>query len=273
MELVTKKIFTGIGIVALALFLSNRILFFSYGTLERVATSITYPVILVTKSCANGLKSIADRKLRYQELEQKYQQVKNLYLAVLDENIKLKATMRYDFLSKELREFQQRYNLEHLPLAKVLVKNITDDEHYLLINKGAKDGVNKNMTALYKFQIVGKVTDVFEHYSKVILITDQSCKVAAYTSQTNAQGIVRGLNDINRCVMNYVSHLSTIIDKDIILSSGQGLVFPEGFCLGKIIKHELKEKSLYHDLEIEPLLNLEALEFCLLTDQTPLKLT
>ena len=42
-------------------------------------------------------------------------------------------------------------------------------------------------------------------------------------------------------------------------------MFPEGFCLGKIVSHVLQEKELYHRVEIEPLINLERLRYCLLT--------
>lgn len=272
MEPLTKRIFTGIGIFLFALLVANRILFFSSGTCEKIATTVTYPIFWLTSTITNHVKAISTQKIAYRDLADKYEKLKTIYFQTLEENIKLKATMRYDFLSKDLREFQERYNLNNLPLAKILVKNITDDEHFFLINKGTQNGIKKNMTALYKFQILGKVTEVFDHYAKVLLITDQTCKVAAYTSQTNAQGIIRGQNNINRCFMGYVSHLFNVVDNDMVLSSGQGLIFPEGFCLGKIVHHELKEKALYHEIEIEPLLNLDALEFCILTDQNQLKL-
>jgi cell shape-determining protein MreC len=53
-------------------------------------------------------------------------------------------------------------------------------------------------------------------------------------------------------------------DFDLVLSSGQGLIFPEGFCLGRIKQHELKEKELYHKVVLEPLVNLQTVGFCLL---------
>jgi len=273
MELFTKKILISIGLTAFTLFALNRVFFFSPGFLEKISTTATYPIVKFSGYISDHLKAVHVRKLAYAQLEQRYENIKQAYLDTLAQNIQLKATLHYDNLSKELRDFQQRYNLSHMILAKILVKNITDDEHYFLVNKGLNDGIKKDMTAIYKFQLIGKVTEVFDNYCKILLITDQMCKVAAYTNQTSSQGIVRGQNNIDRCTMNYVSHLFKIIDQDLVISSGKGLVFPEGFCLGKIVYHEIKEKSLYHDVELEPLVNIQALEYCLLTDQTGLKIT
>ncbi len=265
MESLTKKIAICISIVAFTLFAVNRLFFFSFGLLETIGTGIAYPIVRLSSTISNSIKNANERKASYEQLQSRYGAIKQMYLDTLAENIQLKATVHYDQLSKDLRNFQERYNLSGMVLAKILVKNITDDEHYFLVNKGINDGIKKDMTATYKFQLVGKVSEVFNNYCKVLLITDQMCKVATYANQTNAQGIVRGQNTIDRCNMNYVSHLFKIVDNDLVLSSGQGLVFPEGFCLGKIVYHELKEKSLYHDIEIEPLINLQALEFCMLS--------
>jgi rod shape-determining protein MreC len=119
---------------------------------------------------------------------------------------------------------------------------------------------------------LGKVTEVYPHFSKVVLITDQNCKVSSFTNSTEARGIVIGHNDSNFCKMEYVSHLVDVFDDDLVFSSGQGLVFPEGFCLGKIVKHQHSHNMLYHEIEIEPLIKLKKLKFCLLTDQTKINL-
>jgi rod shape-determining protein MreC len=266
MESLTKKILWGLGTAAFIFFVINRLFFFSYGFLEKLGTGITYPIVRLSSIISTGIKNTCERKASYEHLHQKYIAVKNAYLDALTENIQLKALLHYDQMSKDLRDFQERYQLPHMTLAKILVKNITDDEHYFLVNKGINDGISKDMIALYKFQLIGKVSEVYSNYSKVLLITDQMCKVAAFAHQTKAQGIVHGQNIINRCSMNYVSHLFKVVDHDLVLSSGQGLVFPEGFCLGKIVSHELKEKSLYHEIELEPLVNLQALEFCMLSN-------
>jgi rod shape-determining protein MreC len=242
------------------------------GFLEKCAARVCYPFITSAHAIASYFQERTEKKESYEELYKSTLKLREEYNKLLNENIKLRATLRYDQLSSELREFQQRYNFPQAQLAKILVKNITQEEHYFLVNKGAQDGIKKDMIALYNTQIVGKVYTVYDYYSKVILITDQLCKVAASTATTFATGIVHGFNDITTCRFEYVSHLLPITDQDFVMTSGEGLLFPEGFCLGKITKHTLPEKSLYHDIEIQPLFDLQKLAFVLLFDQTKTRL-
>ena len=121
------------------------------------------------------------------------------------------------------------------------------------------------MVAVHNTQLVGRVSEVFPYHCKVILITDSGCKVAAHTARSKAHGIVVGTNIINTCSLSYVSHLQKINDDDMVLSSGQGLVFPEGFCLGRIAQHSVN--GLCHNIDIKPLIDFTKLEFCVLLNR------
>jgi len=267
-----KKILFFLGLFALLSFIANRIFFFNQGFLEKASAKITYPFLYLAHKVSTNIHGKIERKQRYDQLLQRYQTLTESYENLMQEHITFKATHHFNDLSKDLIDFQQRYHLEDKIVAKILLKNIDESEHFFLINRGAHHGIKKDMVALYKFQIVGRICDVFDNYSKLILITDQNCKVGAYTSKTNAYGIVHGMNNIGQCKLNYVSHLQDVDHDDLVLSSGQGLVFPEGFCLGKIVAYTLKDRALYHDIVIEPLIDLKKINFCMIVDQTKIKL-
>jgi len=272
MRILLKKFSLFFGFCLLIFFLTHRLFFFSSSFFEQISAKVSYPFLKLSNSVASYIQEKTERKAHYDQLLTQHTELKNVHENLIAENIQLKALLQYDKQSKDLIDFQQRYNLEDKTFAKILVKNIDDSEHYFLVNRGTRDGVKKNMVALYKFQIVGRVSTVFDRYSKVILITDQNCKIGAYATNTNALGIAQGSNKINAFSLNYVSHLQTIETNDLVLSNGQGLIFPEGFCLGKVIKHSLKEKALYHDVTIEPLIDLKNLKFCMIVDQTKINL-
>ncbi len=264
MNQLIKKFFLASAIAVMAFFLANRILFFRPGFLENVASTITYPFLWASGSIASRVTTWQENRTDYATLRTKYHNLHNDYLALLDEVIASRATEHVHAAIKPLLEFQHRYNPEGCLLAKVLVRNLSNNQHYFLVNRGTRDGVHKDMVAFYHNHLVGRVAEVYDFYSKIILITDQHCKISAYASTTNAAGIVQGYNCINRCNFSYVSHLLNVQDNDLVLSSGQGLVFPEGFCLGKIVVHTLQEKALYHHIQIEPLINLQTMSYCYL---------
>ena len=150
------------------------------------------------------------QKIDHQNLIKKYESQNEKIDKLLAENTKLKASLNHQKATTELSEFQQRYNLKEALVAKILLKSITESEQYFLINRGKNDGIKKDMVAIYKHQIIGRVTNVFSYYSKILLITDSNSKISAYTEKTKSTGIVKGFNDINNCQLCYVSHLSKI---------------------------------------------------------------
>ncbi|MCK4651085.1 rod shape-determining protein MreC [Candidatus Babeliales bacterium] len=260
-----RKIILTITIILLFFFILNRIFFFKKSFLENFAGNLIYPVIFVSSNIKCFANHFFQKRKNYKELEKKYKILKTEKEKLLKQNIKLKASLHYNSLTKDILDFQKRYDLKTAMLSKILVKNFTSQEHYFLINKGSKDGIQKNMLGIYKFQIVGKIVDVFRWYSKMVLITDKNCKVAAFTNKTNAQGIVIGQNIKNQLKMDYVNHLSSMEKDDFVISSGHGLIFPEGFCLGKI--KDYKTEGVYHKITVEPLVDFSTLKFCLLINQ------
>jgi rod shape-determining protein MreC len=263
----TKKIPIFIISTFLILFLINRIFFFKQGVLENIASTFVYPVLVITNKIKEPLVSFFEKRKKHNQLFKRYNQLKKKYQHLMTENIKLHCMLKNYNLSKELINFQERYKLENGISAKIIGKNFSEVEHYFLVNKGSRDGITKDMVAIYKFQILGKITTVYPWYSKLKLITDRTCKVAAFTNTTEAHGIITGQGNKHSYCMDYVSHLEKISLEDFVISSGQGLIFPEGFCLGKV--KNFSTEGIYHHITVEPLIPFDSheLKFCLIINQ------
>ncbi|KKQ32226.1 MAG: Cell shape-determining protein MreC [candidate division TM6 bacterium GW2011_GWF2_37_49] len=265
---ISKKFVLSLILILSSVFLLNRLIFLT----EKGGLENTYPAIWCSSTISDYVHDKIKQKDSYEKLRKKYKKLKAEYNTMLSEIIRVNAIKKFYEESNDLRAFQERYNIDNMILTKILIKNISNNGHYFIINCGSNNGVRKNMAAVYKFQLLGKVTEVYPHFSKVTLITDENCKVAAFANATDSKGIVIGQNSITRCKMSYVNHLLEVVNDDLVFSSGQGLVFPEGFCLGRIVKHEHTHNMLYHEIEIEPLIKLKKLKYCMLVDQTKINL-
>lgn len=250
----------------------NRMFFFKSGVIERVTAACVYPFIVASGNIAGFVHGLAERRQSYQELVDKNQALQKSYDALQHAFITFASTNHFSHDTEEILEFKKRYDLSKALLAKVLMRTIAPEEHSIIINRGARDGVKKDMVGVYKLQIVGRVIEVTDYYSKIQLITDAQSKVSAHTNATGAAGIVTGSNNIERCTLNYVSYINPVEADDLVFSSGQGMIFPEGFCLGKISKLVTNDKALYHEIELKPLVDLTQLTYCLLTDNTKITL-
>jgi rod shape-determining protein MreC len=244
---VLKKALLVVVLASILFFLRLQL----YAGVQAAASYICYPLIYLQHFCIDPCKrSVQTDALVLQEA----------YEAMLQEYIKLQATADYYNQVKELIDFKQRYEMNHAQLAQIIERHLGSDEQYLLIDKGSHHGIHDRMVLVFKDMLVGRVLQVFPLFSKCILITDQRCKVGAYCAHTQAEGIIKGLNKENSLQMEHVSHLSVMQEHDMVISSGQGLIFPRGFGIARVSAYV--KDDLVYQVSCEPLCDLRAIDYC-----------
>ncbi|MCA9770412.1 rod shape-determining protein MreC [Candidatus Dependentiae bacterium] len=257
-----KKIVVFMLVVSLIWFLTSRIFFYKPGILDYTASYFVYPVISMQRAIVKPLLTFFDRKRSYKELEQQFYKVQKERDALLATNIMLRSTQLFIDNTKEIIDFKKRYKVGNAILGGVLLKNISPQEHFFLVDKGFRDGVEVDAVAVWKNCLLGRVTQVFGWYSKITLITDKQCNVAVYGVKHGAAGIHRGCNRNDTACLEHVSHLSSIDVGELLISSGQGLVFPKGFALGNV--SDYRPGELFHNVKVKPLVDIQNLEYCYL---------
>ena len=232
-----------------------------YKKIPRLCSYVSYPMLYMHHSLIEPLshwytfnKSIAKLQDDYRSLESKY----NLLLA---QNIRLHAILSHIEQTKELRDYLKKYQKEGM-ISRILSRSFQQNEHYFLIEGGDKQGVEKDDVVTYKNQLIGKVTDVYPWYSKVCLITDYRCKIAAFCPASQAHGIHEGIYDCNTTILTYVSHLMKVRRGEWVLSSGEGVIFPEGYALGRIETFE--PDGLYQKITVKPACSLQEIAYCVI---------
>lgn len=172
----------------------------------------------------------------------------------------LRAQQRYYDDIHELAVYRaQQPALQSSQIVHVVLKHVDTDGHYFLINSGAQQGVTTNMIAMINNHLVGRVSEVYPAYAKVQLITDKTLKVAACCAQTKAYGIYTGLGQSKHAILNFVDHLQEVTMGDMVLSSGTGLLYPAGLCLGVITN--IVKKDINYEIAVQPLIDFEHLEY------------
>ncbi|HBS47828.1 TPA: hypothetical protein DEO28_01610 [Candidatus Dependentiae bacterium] len=262
---IPKKIFILLLIISIVIFTYHKLFRFEKGQLEEIASQISYPILKFSAQIGDSIKERSTKKETILSLEQKLSEIQKQNEDLIAENTKLKSMLNFDYLTKELIEFQKRYNLNNAVLSKILIKNFGSNEQYFIIDKGTKDHIEESMIAIYKNQIIGRVSEVYENYSKILLVSDFNCKISAYAKESKAPGICQGINQKNKCELAYVSQTNTLTMDDLVISSGHGLIFPEGFSIGKIV--DIKTKDLCLVAQLESLINFESIDYCLLIDR------
>lgn len=283
----------GIVFVIVMFFVVRHCLTAGVAMLETVSSCCLYPLLRAQQKVIDPISRWMSHRASLEELEMTIKNLQKKYDDIFAEAIALKGMCQYRDETDELRTFNKRYSLQQGCIAQILARHFSASNQFFLVNAGSSHGIKKDMVALYCNAIVGRVVEVYPWYCKVCLITDSDCKVAALCLPTSvafldsfvdkaiesgkglrdhgkskkglrksASGIHEGVNDAMRTSVRYVSHLDLVYEGDDVFSSGEGLVFPKGFALGKVISAEKGE--LFYTVVVQPSLDFQALRYCTL---------
>lgn len=227
------------------------------------------PVLYVHTAATKSINSIRDARKEYKTLKAEFGSLKVAYEKAQEELVEQAALIQTCKATAELSAFSERYKLQHAQIAQVLLKHLTPEQHFFLVNAGRNRGIQSNMIALYHQQIVGKVVEVYPFYSKILLLTDPKSRIAAECTKTGTRGIAEGTGSEKTLQLSFAAHFSDLQDDELVISLGTGLIFPRGFGLGKLIKKQ--QNGIFHNAEITPIFPVEEIDYCTLIDRIHLE--
>jgi len=124
--------------------------------------------------------------------------------------------------------------------ARVIAKDSNNWFDIFIIDKGSSDGITVDMAVVNEKGLVGRTTEVSEHWSKVMSIIDERSSVSIIAKQTRDNGVARGMlvagsgMDADLLKVLYFPLDSKIKKGDEIITSGLGGVFPKGIRVGTV---------------------------------------
>lgn len=253
---------TGTASVGMLFFLLQHMFSVSLlSSIHYLSASVLYPVLQLQRVVVDPIKNWSERRANIKDLYAMIDTLRSEQNTLVAENIRLQSALAYYKDIDELVQFNTRY-AQKGHIAQILVKHLSSREHFFLVEGGLAQGIHKDMVATYKNNVIGRVIEVYPWYSKIQLITDASCQVAAYCTRTRAQGIHKGTYSEYESNLDYVSHLDRVQIGDLVVSSGEGLVFPQGFALGKITSSVVDD--LYQHVKIKPVIDFRSIKYCTL---------
>ncbi|MFZ5452895.1 MAG: rod shape-determining protein MreC [Thermodesulfobacteriota bacterium] len=193
-------------------------------------------------------------------------------VGVQKENAALRQRLQ-EYEQKELRYQEAQHTLTRLEAllslkqqvalpvtgARVIAYDPSLWSRCALLDQGEDHGVKRGQPVLTAGGIVGRIVEVYPHYSKVMLIVDRNSGADAMVQRTRVRGILQG-KGANRCALGYVPKSADVKTGDLVLASGLGGVFPKGRVFGKISGANKKTPGVFQEIEVTPAVDLSALE-------------
>jgi rod shape-determining protein MreC len=144
--------------------------------------------------------------------------------------------------------------------AKVIRNSISKDKNFITIDKGRKDGIEKNFGVISAEGVVGVVIATSENYSLVVSILNTNWGLSGKIKKNNYYGEIQWEGKDYRYVDMYEipNHLKISIG-DTIVTSGYSAFFPEGIDVGTISKIDKNISNNFFDIELKLLADFKCL--------------
>ena len=158
---------------------------------------------------------------------------------------------------KELLGFRESKKRKYIP-AMVIARDPFGLRDTIIIDKGKKDNVRKDMVVVSGNGLVGRVRESGQSISRVLLVTDRDSIASAVVQRTRDEGAVIGSG--GGLTIKYLELTSDTGEGDKVVTSGFGGVFEKGILIGAIDSMEIDVSGLYLNATIEPEVDMERLE-------------
>jgi rod shape-determining protein MreC len=170
-----------------------------------------------------------------------------------DENVRL----------RRLLGLQQR-----LPLATLSGEVIARDwggwVRSLTVNRGRHDKVARLTAVIGPDGLIGRIVDVRPGTSIVQVVTDPASTLGAHAVRTRIPGIVEGEPKGTLRFKFMAREGSALQVGDLVVSSGQGGLFPRGIPIGRVRVIDDRGSALFHYASLTPAVDLTRVDEVLL---------
>lgn len=160
-------------------------------------------------------------------------------------------------------EYRERSVFRLLP-ARIISRDASTWWNTVKINRGFEDGVETDQPVLTDVGLVGKTTTVSKNESIVVLITDETCRVASKVEGTKEQGILSGMRiqdsgSIGELQLNFLTKNAGLEAGQKVYTAGvSNGVFPSGILIGKV--KEFRTRPLDGQALVEPVVDISQTE-------------
>ncbi|MFA6593738.1 MAG: rod shape-determining protein MreC [Candidatus Buchananbacteria bacterium] len=168
-----------------------------------------------------------------------------------EENSLLKKEL--NFIDEDKKQF----------VAARIITGVSDPlSQTVIIDRGAKDGIVKGLAvSADRGVLVGKISEVFDDYSKVTLLSDNKSRVAATVQNLDhTVGLVEGQYGLSFAMTN-IPQNQDIRQGDLVVTSGLEGQIPKDLLIAKVESVKTVESEIFKTAILQPIIPLSNLSY------------
>jgi len=229
---------------------------------EKIIKGVVTPLESGVTRVLNSIGDAVGSVFTIGSIKEENKNLKQRVSTLESENLLLKEYEYQNLRLRELLIFKDTVSRSYETVyASVVALNPSNTDKTVTINRGENDGVRKNMAVVTSLGLVGHVINVSGNSAEVMLIVDKNSAVGGLVQVTRTPGIIEGEgNNSGYLKMTHISKEAPVREKQVVVSSGLGGVFPKGLPVGRTTKIEIESNGLEKYAVIRPFVDFNRLE-------------
>ncbi|WP_220761993.1 MULTISPECIES: rod shape-determining protein MreC [unclassified Shewanella] len=156
----------------------------------------------------------------------------------------------------------------HMDAKKVVaeVMEVASDpfRQYVVLNHGSRSGVFVGQPVVDAQGVVGQVVQVSELTSRVLLLSDTTHGIPVRITRNDVRLMAFGTGVLDELELRHVAKSTDVRVGDLLVSSGLGKRFPEGYPVARVMSVEKDDGKNYATVIAQPLAALDRIRYLLL---------
>lgn len=154
-------------------------------------------------------------------------------------------------------------------VAEVLEVASDPFHHYVVLNHGSRSGVFVGQPVVDAQGVVGQVVQVSEMTSRVLLLSDVSHGLPVRITRNDVRLVANGTGELDEIELRHVAKSTDIRVGDLLVTSGLGNRFPEGYPVARVLEVLTEDGQSYARVTAQPLAALDRIRYVLLIWPSP----
>jgi rod shape-determining protein MreC len=227
---VIAGIIVGLVLLAMSLVAPN-----TFAAARGAALDVTGPVATAlheVTATAQGLVTGADN---YWDAARQNGELKRQQRAMLQRMVEAKAIFQENLQLKAALQLRERAR-DTVAAGRIVGSSFNSPRRFAILSAGAKDGIREGMPVRSPDGLVGRIIDVGELSSRVLLISDRTSIVPSRLLRNGIPVIAQGAGDGTVEVRPLEVGRNPFKPGDLIISSGTGGLYPPLVPVARVIK-------------------------------------
>ncbi len=149
-------------------------------------------------------------------------------------------------------------------VTEVMAVDSSPYRHQVVIDKGHTDGVYLGQPVINEKGIVGQVTFVGAHNSRVLLLVDSNNSIPVQVIRNDIRVIASGNGDIDSIYLEHIPLSTDVQQGDLLVTSGLGGVYPEGYPVAYVSDVDNDNRRQFATITAKPVVEFDRLRYLLL---------